>query len=117
MWLDKPRKENAPLAGLKVLELARVLAGPWAGQILADLGADVIKVESPEGDNTRRLKGFGTGYFPFYSRNKKSLAVDLISGPAAAPGAYGTRVDVIAEAGGSNARRATQERRSGRTKT
>jgi len=54
MWLDKPRNPNAPLAGLKVVELARVLAGPWAGQILADLGADVIKVESPDGDGTRK---------------------------------------------------------------
>ena len=44
---------KSPLEGLKVLELARVLAGPWAGQILADLGAEVIKVESPTGDETR----------------------------------------------------------------
>ncbi len=44
---------SAPLAGLKVIELARILAGPWIGQTLADLGADVIKVESPEGDDTR----------------------------------------------------------------
>ena len=45
---------TAPLAGVKVIELARILAGPWAGQTLADLGADVIKVEAPEGDDTRR---------------------------------------------------------------
>ncbi len=54
MWRSNPRNPNAPLAGLKVVELARVLAGPWAGQILADLGADVIKVESPDGDGTRK---------------------------------------------------------------
>ena len=53
MWREHPRNPNAPLAGLRVVELARVLAGPWAGQILSDLGADVIKVESPEGDSTR----------------------------------------------------------------
>ena len=45
---------KSPLYGLKVLELARVLAGPWAGQLLADLGAEVIKVESPIGDETRK---------------------------------------------------------------
>ena len=45
---------SAPLAGLKVVELARILAGPWIGQTLADLGAEVIKVEAPEGDDTRR---------------------------------------------------------------
>ena len=43
-----------PLSGLKVIELARILAGPWIGQSLADLGAGVIKVEAPEGDDTRR---------------------------------------------------------------
>ena len=45
---------DAPLVGLKVVELARILAGPWIGQTLADLGADVIKIEAPDGDDTRR---------------------------------------------------------------
>jgi crotonobetainyl-CoA:carnitine CoA-transferase CaiB-like acyl-CoA transferase len=59
---------NTPLAGLKVVELARILAGPWIGQSLADLGADVIKVEAPEGDDTRR---WGP---PFIERNGDKTA-------------------------------------------
>jgi len=53
--------------------------GPTAGVILADLGADVVKIEPLKGDNTRRLKGSGAGYFPMYNRNKKSLCLDLKS--------------------------------------
>ncbi len=66
-----------PLSGLRVLEFTHAVMGPTAGLLLADLGAEVIHIEPPQGDPTRRLKGFGTGYFPFYSRNKKSLAIDL----------------------------------------
>ncbi|KLI62797.1 CaiB/BaiF CoA transferase family protein [Aurantiacibacter marinus] len=57
---------DTPLKGLKVVELARILAGPWAGQVLADLGADVVKIESPAGDDTR---GWGP---PFVDRNDGS---------------------------------------------
>ncbi len=90
MWLDEPRNPNAPLAGLKVLELARVLAGPWAGQILADLGADVIKVESPEGDGTRQwgppwIEREGddgspvreAAYYHAANRGKRSIVADF----------------------------------------
>ncbi len=66
---------SLPLAGLRVLEFTHAVMGPTAGLLLADLGAEVIHIEPPEGDATRRLKGFGTGYFPFYSRNKHSLAI------------------------------------------
>lgn len=78
---------NAPLAGLKVVELARILAGPWIGQVLADLGADVVKVESPQGDDTRRWgppfvrdAGGGEGdaaYFHACNRGKRSLVADF----------------------------------------
>ena len=54
-----------------------MVMGPTAGVILGDLGADVIKVEPLAGDNTRRLKGSGAGYFPTYNRNKRSIALDL----------------------------------------
>ena len=75
-------KKEAPLKGLKVLELARVLAGPWAGQLLADLGADVIKIESPEGDETRNwgppFHGEdSSAYFQSANRGKKSVIADL----------------------------------------
>jgi len=66
-----------PLEGLRVLEFTHAVMGPCAGLLLADMGAEVIHIEPPKGDDTRRLKGFGTGYFWMYNRNKKSLAVDL----------------------------------------
>ena len=67
----------APLAGLRVLDLGHTIMGPCAGLILADLGADVVKVEPPEGDATRRLPGFGAGFFATFNRNKRSLVLDL----------------------------------------
>jgi len=76
---------QAPLAGLKVVELARILAGPWAGQVLADLGAEVIKVESPGGDDTRawgppfitREGDRTAAYFHSCNRGKASVTADF----------------------------------------
>ncbi len=70
---------SAPLKGIKVLEFTHAVMGPCAGLMLADMGAEVVHVEPINGDNTRRLQGFGTGYFWFYNRNKKSLAINLKS--------------------------------------
>ncbi len=72
---------TAPLQDLKVVELARILAGPWAGQVLADLGAEVIKVESPDGDDTRRwgppFVGEDAAYFHAANRGKRSVVADF----------------------------------------
>ena len=68
-----------PLAGVRVLEFVHMVMGPSCGLVLADLGAEVIKIEPPEGDNTRRLTGTGAGFWATYNRNKKSLALDLKS--------------------------------------
>ena len=67
------------LEGIRVLEFTHAVMGPCAGMMMADNGAEVILVEPPQGSSTRRLKGFGTGYFSFYNRNKDSLAIDLKS--------------------------------------
>ena len=78
---------TAPLAGLKVIEMARILAGPWAGQTLSDLGAEVIKIESPKGDDTRawgppfvtRDDDVSASYFHSTNRGKASVTVDFSS--------------------------------------
>jgi crotonobetainyl-CoA:carnitine CoA-transferase CaiB-like acyl-CoA transferase len=68
---------SLPLRGLRVLELGHIVAGPTASLILADLGADVIKIENPDGgDQARRMPGAGSGYY-FFNRNKRSVAIDL----------------------------------------
>jgi crotonobetainyl-CoA:carnitine CoA-transferase CaiB-like acyl-CoA transferase len=66
-----------PLAGLRVVEFTHMVMGPTCGMVLADMGAEVIKVEPLEGDRTRHLLGAGTGFFPMFNRNKKSIALDL----------------------------------------
>jgi crotonobetainyl-CoA:carnitine CoA-transferase CaiB-like acyl-CoA transferase len=76
---------TAPLTGVKVVELARILAGPWAGQTLADLGADVLKIEAPEGDDTRRWgppfiqrdDDRSAAYFHATNRGKRSVTCDF----------------------------------------
>jgi len=72
-------QQNAPLAGITVVEFAHMVMGPAVGLVLADLGAHVIKVEPIGGDKTRRLKGSGSGYFAMYNRNKRSICLDLKS--------------------------------------
>ncbi|MBG7622137.1 CoA transferase [Herbaspirillum sp. AP02] len=69
--------DTLPLAGIRVIEFSHMVMGPTCGMILADLGAEVIKVEPPGGDKTRRLPGLGMGFFRTFNRNKKSLVLDL----------------------------------------
>jgi crotonobetainyl-CoA:carnitine CoA-transferase CaiB-like acyl-CoA transferase len=68
-----------PLAGIRVLEFGHTILGPCCGMVLADFGAEVIKIEPPGGERTRRLKGFGAGYFGYFNRSKKSVTLDYKS--------------------------------------
>jgi crotonobetainyl-CoA:carnitine CoA-transferase CaiB-like acyl-CoA transferase len=90
--------KHLPLQGLKVVEFTHMVMGPTCGMVLADLGADVIKVEPIDGDRTRTLLGAGIGFFPMFNRNKKSIRIDLHrpEGAAAARRLCAT-ADVVAE--------------------
>ena len=72
-----PDTKNLPYSGLRMVEFTHMVMGPACGLMFADLGAEVIKVEPPRGDNTRSLLGAGAGFYPLFNRNKKSLVLDL----------------------------------------
>src|SRR6187399_2786775 len=66
-----------PLEGVRVVEMTHMVMGPTCGMILAQLGAEVIKVEPPAGDKTRSLGGMGTSFFPLFNRGKRSVVLDF----------------------------------------
>ena len=72
-----PESTGLPLEGVRVIEFTHMVMGPTCGMILADLGAEVIKVEPPGGDKTRTLPGLGIGFFRSFNRNKKSVVLDI----------------------------------------
>ena len=89
---------HQPLTGLKVVEFTHMVMGPTCGMVLADLGAEVIKVEPIDGDRTRTLLGAGIGFFPLFNRNKKSIQIDLTKADgAAAARKLCSSADVVAE--------------------
>ncbi|WP_280155080.1 CaiB/BaiF CoA-transferase family protein [Piscinibacter sp. XHJ-5] len=91
--LDGDRHEAAlPLAGLRVVEFTHMVMGPTCGMILADLGAEVIKVEPPGGDKTRKLPGLGIGFFRSFNRNKKSVVLDINT-----PEGRATAIDLVGQ--------------------
>jgi len=93
-----PAAAPQPLAGLRVVEFTHMVMGPTCGMVLADLGAEVIKVEPIEGEGTRRLLGAGAGFFPMFNRNKKSIAIDLHRPEGAATARkLATSADVVIE--------------------
>ena len=96
--MSAPAPASLPLSGLRVVEFTHMVMGPTCGMVLADLGAEVIKVEPIEGDRTRHLLGSGAGFFPMFNRNKKSIKINLqhTEGAEMARRLCGT-ADVVAE--------------------
>lgn len=74
---DLQQNQSLPYSGVRVIEMTHMVMGPTCGMVLADLGAEVIKVEPIAGDSTRALRGSGAGFFSTFNRNKKSIAVDV----------------------------------------
>src|SRR6201990_1502741 len=68
---------NLPLTGVRVVEMTHMVMGPTFGMVLAQLGAEIIKVEPPAGDKTRSLGGMGTSFFPLFNRGKRSVVLDF----------------------------------------
>ena len=98
MNLSSPGAPPQPLAGLRVVEFTHMVMGPTCGMVLADMGAEVIKVEPIEGEGTRRLLGAGAGFFPMFNRNKKSIGIDLRRPEGAAVARrLAASADVVAE--------------------
>jgi crotonobetainyl-CoA:carnitine CoA-transferase CaiB-like acyl-CoA transferase len=96
MSADAPLPQ--PLRGLRVVEFTHMVMGPTCGMVLADMGAEVIKVEPVDGEGTRRLLGAGAGFFPMYNRNKKSIGIDLKQPDGAeAARRLATSADVVVE--------------------
>ncbi|MDQ2819315.1 MAG: CoA transferase [Pseudomonadota bacterium] len=77
MQTHLPNEPALPLAGIRVIEFSHMVMGPTCGMILADLGAEVIKIEPPAGDKTRKMSGVGLGFFRTFNRNKKSVVLDI----------------------------------------
>jgi len=96
--MTSSEQNGLPLDGIRVVEFTHMVMGPTCGMILADLGAEVIKVEPPGGDKTRKLPGLGIGFFRSFNRNKKSVVIDITSdaGRATARELIGT-ADVVLE--------------------
>ena len=90
--MSKTPANGLPLDGIRVIEFTHMVMGPTCGMILADLGAEVIKIEPPGGDKTRKLPGLGIGFFRSFNRNKKSVVLDINT-----PEGHATAVELIGQ--------------------